>query len=240
MKRVAPLVVVLTLTAAAAACGGGGSSPTGPTPQPQPTPQANRAPTITSMTVTPSFGIMGLTQFNFASSATDQDGDALTYAWEFADGGTATGASTIHTYINVGGTGDVRLTVSDGRGGTVTSTRPVTVGTMSGEWTGTIRNTIQIRATFTQATNGNVTGTWAAGGGGAANVTGILDPAAFNRIDGNANFVIRFKITGGGGPGGFLDFTAEGQMNTQHGNTLSGGVRGSGFNGDPIVLNRVQ
>ena len=85
-----------------------------------------------------------------------------------------------------------------------------------------------------------MTGTWSANGSGVVPVTGTLDPAAFNRIDGNANFVLRFKITGGGGPGGFSDFTAEGQMNTQHGNTLSGGVRGSGFNGDPITLNRVQ
>ena len=29
-------------------------------------------------------------------------------------------------------------------------------------------------------------------------------------------------------------------MNTQHGNALTGGARGSGFNGDPFTLNRVN
>ena len=114
------------------ACGGGGggsSTPTNPSPQPQ----ANRAPTITNMQVAPSFGIAGITQFNFASSATDQDGDSLSYTWEFADGNTRTGASVIHNYLsNAYGTGNVRLIVSDGKGGSVSDTRPVTVGNVGG------------------------------------------------------------------------------------------------------------
>ena len=52
--------------------------------------------------------------------------------------------------------------------------------------------------------------------------------------------MLRFKVTGGGAGLGFNDFTAEGQMNTQHGNALTGGARGSGFNGDPFTLNRVN
>jgi PKD domain len=242
MIRTMGVFVALTLFAAGltlAACGGG-SSPSGPTPQPQPQPQANRAPTITSMTVAPSFGIAGIIQFNFASSATDPDGDALTYSWEFADAQTSTGASTIHNYGNVAGTGDVRLTVRDGKGGTVSDTRPVTVGSLSGDWSGTIRGAIQIRASFQQTSTGDVTGTWSGGGGGAPNVTGTLDPAAFNRIDGAANFVLRFKITGGGGPGGFNDFTVDGHMDTATGNTLTGGARGSGFNGDPVRFDRTR
>ena len=237
MRRALTCVAVTILVAA---CGGGGSStPTNPTPQPQP--QANRAPTITNMQATPTFGIAGITQFTFSSSATDADGDTVSYSWEFADGNTRTGASVTHNYsASAFGTGNVRLTVTDGRGGTVSETRQVTVGNVGGEWSGTIRNTIQVRASFAQNASGNVTGTWSASGGGVVPVTGVLDPAAFNRIDGNANFVLRFKITGGGGPGGFNDFTVDGQMNTTHGNTLSGGARGSGFNGDPFVLNRIN
>ena len=100
--------LALTLTIIVAACGS--SSSPAPTPTPTPQPQPNRAPTITTMTVAPAFGIAGITQFNVSSSATDPDGDALTYTWEFADGSTGVGASVAHNYGNIYGTGDVRLT----------------------------------------------------------------------------------------------------------------------------------
>jgi hypothetical protein len=228
--------LALTLTIILAACGS--SSSPAPTPTPTPQPQPNRAPTITSMTVAPAFGIAGVTQFNVSSSATDADGDALTYTWEFADGSTGVGASIAHNYGNIYGTGDVRLTVSDGKGGTVSDTRPVTVGNLSGDWSGTIDNSIQIRASLPQPSDGSVTGTWSGGGGGVISVTGGLDPAATNRIDGNANFKLRFKITKSGIPGGLSDFTFEGRMDTTTGNTLTGSVRGSGFGGEPMRLDR--
>lgn len=138
---------------------------------------------------------------------------------------------------NVFGLGNARLIATDGKGGMATDTRPVTVGNISGDWSGTISGAIQFRASLQQASNGNVTATWSANCGGVP-VTGILDPAAANRIDGNANCVIRLKITGGGGPGGFSDFTIDGRMDTSTGNTLTGGARGSGFNGNPAVLAR--
>jgi len=227
-----------TLTIILAGCGGNSSPAPSPTPTPQP--QPNRAPTITSMTAAPAFGIAGVTQFNVSSSATDPDGDALTYTWEFADGNTRVGASVAYNYGNIHGAGDVRLTVSDGKGGTVSDTRPVTVGNLTGNWSGTIDNTIQIRASFQQASNGSVTGTWSGSGGGALSVTGTLDPAATNRIDANANFKLRFKITKSGNPGGFDDFTVEGRMDTTTGNTLTGSARGSGFGGNPVRLNRTR
>ena len=227
------LVLILTITLAGC---GGGSSPSAPSQTPTPQPQSNRAPTITSMTAAPSFGIYGVTQFNLSSSATDPDGDALTYTWEFADGNTRTGASVAYTYGNIAGPGNVKLTVSDGKGGTVSDTRPVTIGNLSGDWSGTVAKDIQIRASFKQSADGSVTGTWT-GGGRAPSVSGILDPAATNRIDGNGTFKIRFKITRGGG---FLDFYFEGRMDTTTGNSLTGGARGSGFSGDTMRLDRVR
>ncbi len=50
--------------------------------------------------------------FNGAASS-DPDGDALTYAWTFGDGGTGTGATPTHLYTAVG-TFTVTLTVNDG------------------------------------------------------------------------------------------------------------------------------
>ena len=44
----------------------------------------------------------------------DADGDALTYAWTFGDGATATGADITHTYADAG-TFTVRLIVTDTR-----------------------------------------------------------------------------------------------------------------------------
>jgi PKD repeat protein len=50
---------------------------------------------------------------HFISSASDPDGDSLTYSWTFGDGGTGTGAAVSHTYSQ-SGTYTVRLGVSDG------------------------------------------------------------------------------------------------------------------------------
>jgi PKD repeat protein len=60
------------------------------------------------------------------SGSTDPDGSALTYAWNFGDGSTATGATASHTYAD-GGTFPVTLTVTDAAGAAATSTQSVTV-----------------------------------------------------------------------------------------------------------------
>jgi hypothetical protein len=52
----------------------------------------------------------------FSVSAEDPDGDPLSYAWDFGDGGSGGGASASHVFA-VGGTYTVTVTVSDGRGG---------------------------------------------------------------------------------------------------------------------------
>ena len=61
-----------------------------------------------------------------AAASTDPDGDALTYAWSFGDGGAATGVSATHTYTQ-DGTYQVRLIVTDTRAlaDTITTTAVV-------------------------------------------------------------------------------------------------------------------
>jgi PKD repeat protein len=61
-----------------------------------------------------------------AGTSTDSDGSVVTYAWDFGDSTTGSGATASHTFL-VAGTHQVKLTVTDNRGGTDSVTKPVTV-----------------------------------------------------------------------------------------------------------------
>jgi PKD repeat protein len=62
----------------------------------------------------------------FTATGTDSDGDTLTYAWDFGDGGTATTKDAMHTYAAAGAY-TAKVTVSDGKGGTGSATVTVVV-----------------------------------------------------------------------------------------------------------------
>ncbi|MBD5786521.1 PKD domain-containing protein [Cellulosimicrobium terreum] len=61
-----------------------------------------------------------------AGDSSDADGSVESYAWDFGDGDSGSGATTSHTYDEPG-TFDVRLTVTDDDGATKSLTKPVTV-----------------------------------------------------------------------------------------------------------------
>jgi PKD repeat protein len=63
---------------------------------------------------------------SFTSTSTDEDGIIASYAWDFGDSTTGTGATPQHTYTTAG-TYTVALTVTDDRGGTATTTGSVIV-----------------------------------------------------------------------------------------------------------------
>ena len=213
------------------ACGGKSSSPS-PTAPTTPTPpvQQNRAPVINSMNITPSFGISELTAFTYIASATDPDGDAVTYTWDLA-GTRETGAGGQITFVG-DGAGEIRLTVTDGKGGSATDARAVTLGNMTGNWVFTVPGQGALNLSLTQRTT-VVTGTFTVAPGGfgnvAAGVSGRTDPAQPGRIGGDAAVEIRLKV------GPFTDFTMRGTMDSS-GRRVTGGVFGSGFSGQPFTL----
>ncbi len=70
-------------------------------------PNANEPPTL-SLSAT-----MDYLELSASASATDPEGDALSFSWDLGDGNTATGSSVTHTYGDAG-TYVVSVSVSDG------------------------------------------------------------------------------------------------------------------------------
>jgi glucose/arabinose dehydrogenase/PKD repeat protein len=75
----------------------------------------------------PTNGAAPLTVNFDGSRSTDPDGDTLSFAWDFGDGATATGATVAHTYSS-SGRYTAELTVADGRGGIDTEQSVIAVG----------------------------------------------------------------------------------------------------------------
>jgi hypothetical protein len=191
------------------------------------------------MTVSAGFAVAQLTAGSYAASATDADGDSLTYTWDFGDGTSATGAAVVHTYGNIFGERSTRLTVSDGRGGSASDTRPVTVGNLGGSWqgsTGPLGGPYWTMTLFlSQGVNGATTGRCVlTGPRDLERFVADLDPAAQNRIDGDGRVVLRCKVYGN-----VDEFRIEGTMGHDTGNQIGGKLFGPGFNGDVIVFTRV-
>jgi PKD repeat protein len=75
---------------------------------------ANTNPVISSATRTPTGNVDTNTALSFAAAATDADGDALTYAWDFGDTTSSTQQNPTKTFPSAG-TYTVKVMVSDGK-----------------------------------------------------------------------------------------------------------------------------
>jgi hypothetical protein len=174
------------------------------------------------MNFAPPFGIAQLTQFSFNASASDPDGDTISYAWNVA-GNPFTGTSGTITFAT-GGNGTASLTVTDSKGATATDTRSFVVGSATGTWTGTFSVWV-----FTSHLTQNVT--LITGDYSDQLGAGRLDPAVANTIDANGNVKLRYKQAS------FSDFTFTGTMDST-GRRITGVVNGSGFSNTPFTMNK--
>jgi len=223
-------IVALFGTLVAAGCGGSASSPSSPSS----TSSSNTSPVIAAMSVSPSFGVSGLSTFAMAASATDANGDSLTYTWTLGTA-TLTGASVSGTIAGDGAV-TVRLTVVDGKGGSATDTRTVTIGTLSGTWDVVVPNSCGsdgYSSTLTQS-GAIATGSflfsrvWCNVPAGS---TALTDPAEPGTITAAGAVNIRVKV------GFFTDFYMRGTMGTT-GRVITGGIFNSGWSGQNFTATK--
>lgn len=219
MRTCLPVLLLGSLVA----CGGEGGGSSTPT---IPTPQANRAPVISSVTVTPTFGVQDFGIFTFNASATDLDNDTLTFGWDISGIARSGSTAQVGPFIN-GGTGTATVTVSDGKGGTGTGSVQFIVGTMTETWSGAVSQSNALPTfsmNLTQAV-GVFAGTIETPqGNGQVGPTG-----AIATINATGQISMRIKVAP------FTDFTMTGQMDGT-GRGITGTVSGSGFTGQPFVM----
>ena len=136
--------VALLASLFSSSCNDGGSTPTAPTPPapvvpaPAPVLPANRAPVVAGIEVSPQgVALVAATVMTFTASASDPDGDALTYDWNFGDGTSASnaGRTTSHIFGSAGVLA-VAATVRDAAGAEATGYVPVAGVTLTATWRG--------------------------------------------------------------------------------------------------------
>ncbi len=131
-----------------------------------PQPPTNRAP-VAAFTVSSSTANTGVAVNFDASSSSDPDGDALTYAWNFGDSTTGSGVTTSRAYATAGSK-TITLTVSDGKLSNST-TRNVNISTtppVAGAWrtidtgAGGINANLFVRVRVSSNARGDAVAVW--------------------------------------------------------------------------------
>jgi glucose/arabinose dehydrogenase len=88
----------------------------------------NAPPVISSATASPTQGDAAPLKVSFTAVAIDPEGQSLTYTWEFGDGTSDTGATTMHDYLTPGQF-SARVMVSDGVNTTFSTPLTLVIGT---------------------------------------------------------------------------------------------------------------
>lgn len=157
------------------------------------TPDTGAAPTNTAPTAAFTSSVSGLGVSVDGSGSSDAEGPVASYAWDFGDGTTGTGATASHAYA-AAGTYPVTLTVTDAAGVTGAVTHSVTVTAATPE----------VGALAADAFGRAVTGGWGnADVGGAWTVFGAAADAAVAEGSG------RLRATAGAFRGAQLSISAQ-------------------------------
>jgi len=118
MKRKLFLLgLVLVVAIFLSGCSGNGG--------PIPPVTSNQSP-IASFTANPTSGLAPLQVSLNASNSSDSDGSIVSYAWDFKDGDTGNGETINHTFSSIGSY-NVKLTVTDNKGATGSTTKTISV-----------------------------------------------------------------------------------------------------------------
>ena len=238
MTRALSWVATAIFCVMALACGSSPSSPTGTTTTTTPPPPVQN-PSITSFSVSPTFGVSGLTVINMTAAATDPANNALTYTWSY-NNTTASGASNSATLTGDGAI-TVQLTVSNGKGGSATQSQNVTIGTLTGTWNlnvGPCGGAANPEVMTLTQTGNQVTGTlyfpnqWcnvSARSGGS-----LKQPAT---IDDQGNVQLLRVTASSSTVGQFLETQVKGQMDST-GRKIVGVIDQSGFSNTPMTMTK--
>ncbi len=185
----------------------------------------NQAPT--AVITGPTAGAVGASLSFSGSQSSDPDGSIASYAWNFGDGQSGTGATVTKSY-STAGTYTVRLTVTDAQGATGTKDQQVvitasapTTGSVAGTVTsslggglGGVTITVTGGLTATTAANGSYSVANVALGSRTVSVSGVPSnctaPAAQTvtvaaGASSTANFTVTCTTTGGGATTGTLN-----------------------------------
>src|SRR5262249_8903280 len=137
----------------------------------------------------------------FNGTASDVDGDPLSYLWDFGDGATSTDAAPTHRYADDGAY-TVTLTVSDGQGGSTSDSLVVTVLNVAPTLTLSGASAANEGSTYTlnlsasdpgQDTIASWTITW--GDGNVQTVSGNPGSVTHTYADGTQTFTISATAT---------------------------------------------
>lgn len=163
---------------------------------------------------TPTSGTVPLTVAFSAAGSSDADGSISSYAWAFGDGGTATGASTSHTYT-AAGSYSAQLTVTDNSGLSASKSLTITVNPVvtlvpmrvsnigmsvlangANRWRAVAMVTV-LDSQGRVVPGASVSGTWSGLVSGSATATsGSTGIASFNSAQVRGSGTISFRVTG--------------------------------------------